>query len=88
MNKNKRIFLAVFLVTSVITTGIIFGGSVFANSQPPSGQIWKDSLVEKIGNQCLYTSRVGWSTQNVDQAKVTVRDPDTNQEKVFAMHNN
>ena len=67
---------------------IISASPVSGADDSSSGSIWQDAQITKLSNQCLFTSRVAWSNQNVDDVKVTVRDPDTYVENVFALNNN
>ncbi|MDO8495003.1 MAG: hypothetical protein Q7S32_00560, partial [bacterium] len=50
-----------------------------------SGRVFRDGDINRIPNACLFNSRVTWTTQNVQEAKVLVRDPETFEEKVFGI---
>ncbi len=62
--------------------------NAYYNSQPfyqnAYGQISQQGGMYPTGNPCLYNAGITWSTQNTNYAQVTVRNPDTGVEELFA----
>jgi hypothetical protein len=62
--------------------------SPFGNSQfqgyLPTGQIYQYGQLTPTSTSCLSSAIIEWNTQNVSNAQVTVRDPDSGIEKLFA----
>jgi hypothetical protein len=56
----------------------------------PSGQIYTSGQLLPLDDAtgCLWNQTISWNTQNASQVQVTVRDPDTGMEKLFAADTN
>lgn len=68
---------------------IFFSVTVVAPQAPanPSGNI-SGQVGGRVAGQCLFTGTVNWNTSNMNSVDVTVRDPETGEEKLFAANPN
>jgi hypothetical protein len=81
----SRYYYPMYGAPTCITGINSYNTGYYSTGTAPSGHIFQTGQInQNTGNPCIYIGYVQWQTTNIRYAEITLSDPDSGQEKVFA----